>query len=324
MEKPANSIISKVLDNLGTKQEARVVAEWFATEEGCAYLQKRMDKEYQNYYKGEKLTFPLEDSLFQSIEQKIGRRKQHYILLKIAAVLIPILLFSLAAWYINAKINPFGNTTLTTVTTENGERSHLIFQDGTHVYLNPKTTLKFPQQFALSKRVVNLNGEAYFDVAPNRSRPFIIEMKNTSIAVLGTAFNVYSYAEDDEIKITLDKGSIAFKTPNNKGCKLEAGQELYYDKTNKKIMVANMLNQSIREQGKDALIVLKNSSLENVVKVLHRWYNKSFVIKDSLAMQYTYTTSFRNASLPKILEELEKLTPVQFSMQNDTIFITTQ
>lgn len=81
-----------------------------------------------------------------------------------------------------------------------------MFQNGTHVYLNPETTITFPKKFGFSKRKITLNGKVYFDVAKNANRPFVVNLGNTSINVLGTSSKVKSYTYEPDIEVILDNG----------------------------------------------------------------------------------------------------------------------
>lgn len=320
MKKPEETIINKVLDNLATKEEAKKVAKWFAMEEGLAYLQKRMDKEYK-----EKINtdyFHTEEKVYASIERKVGRRKRFLNIFRITAILIPFMILSASLWYLNRHIHLFGKQEVVSIATAIGEKTQVVFQDGTKVYLSPKTTLHFPKKFGLTERTVFLNGEAYFDVARNKLRPFSVNMKNTNIKVLGTAFNVKSFDEEREVVIALEEGDIEFNTANKEHQKLEAGEQLRYNKESQEITIDRRKNATINYGGgKNAIIMFNDSSISTVIKTLKRWYAKPFVIQDTLVHRYSYTTSFKNATLADILKELETIAPVQFELHNDTIFV---
>lgn len=321
MKKPEDSIIDRVLDNLATKEEARKVAKWFAMEEGFTYLQERMDREYQEKTNAD--YSQTEETVYKAIRRKTHRQKRFLNIFRITAILIPFMILSASLWYLNRHIHLFGKQEVVSIATAIGEKTQVVFQDGTKVYLSPKTTLRFPKKFGLTERTVFLNGEAYFDVAKSKIRPFFINMKSTNIKVLGTAFNVKSFDEESEVAISLEEGHIEFNTANEKSQELVAGEQLKYDKESGKVTVQRKKTTTMDYgKGKNTIITFDNSNINAVAKTLNRWYAKPLVIQDTLVQRYTYTTSFKNAQLLHILRELETIAPVHFTLQNDTIFVS--
>lgn len=317
MEKPSKDIIDRVINNKGTHEEAISTVKWFATTEGSSYLEERMDNEYL-----EEKNRGLEKQLYNSIQSRIRKKEKYSTLFKVAAVLIPLIFSLVFVWHITSKINLLGDAPVETIVTRTKEKTHLVFQDGTEVFISPETTLDFPKKFGLSERKISLNGEAYFKVAKNSNRPFIIEMKGTSIKVLGTSFFVKSYDKDEEIDIILEEGSIDFRIGDDRNNVLIAGQQLKYNKVNNELVVKETNNVDNYNNWKNNTIIFNNDGLKNVLKTLSRWYDKKFVIEDKSIIKFTYTTTFYDASLTDILEEMEEVSPIKFSIKGDTIFVS--
>lgn len=314
MTKPSDKIIDDVLNNTATKEQAQQVALWFATAEGQAYLKNSMDSLYYKKDQHDDIEF---------IEKEIilpARKKQRRIrLYRAAAVILPFLVLSISMWYLSNRAPIFDSSELQTITTAKGETSQIILQDGTQVFLKPDTRISFPEKMGLFQRNVNLKGEAYFVVSSDPNRPFLVQLGDASIEVLGTSFNVSSYPDGDQINVVLDHGSIAFSTDANKE-KLIAGQGLKFNKQSGDVSLfkAEEINYHL---GKDTVLIFKDEALEDILVTLNRWYDVSFIVQDPLVNKLRYTTTFKNNSLEEILNELEAVSPVAFSKTKDTIFV---
>ncbi len=321
MKKPSEDKIDSVLNNWGTKEEANFVAKWFATDEGQLYLGKRMDSEYSERKIKDVSSCSMTGKSIDTIFRNSQRKKRYLTVFRVAAVLIPFFILSGAIYLLNTNIDLLGTSNLKTVTTRKKEKMHMVFQDGTEVFLAPETTLKFPEKFGLTKRNIALNGEAFFKVAKNTYRPFIVDMKGSNIEVLGTSFLVKSYNDDDDIDILLEEGSVNFSTGTNSSL-LKAGQKLKYSKKTGVLTVKENEDSGNYKNWRNNIIVFNNNKLAVVLKTLNRWYGKNFVIKDKEITKFTYTTTFYDAPLDAILQEIEEVSPIQFSSKNDSIFVS--
>lgn len=152
-----------------------------------------------------------------------------------------------------------------------GEYS-LTLADGTKVWMNADSKLKYPISFLEDRRVVYLEGEAYFEVAKDASKPFIVSTTSGDISVLGTQFNVKNYAEDKTIYTTLVEGSVLFRGTTNRETILAPGQQIifspeYGTQELKQVNVNNFISW------KDNLFQFEELSLEDIMKTLSRWYD---------------------------------------------------
>lgn len=186
------------------------------------------------------------------------------------------------------------------------------FQDGTRVYINSDSWLKYPKKFGLSKREVFLVGEAYFVVAKNKKRPFIVNLNGPSVHVLGTSFDVQAYPENKDIVICLDEGHVNLTLSSAKEYPLLPGEKLIYNKESDQCRIIKNDHSKQVSMWKDNVISFKDTPLTEVVKVLNRWYNVNFKIEDEQASKYVYTLTSDNTILEKVLQDLEKIAPVKF------------
>lgn len=164
----------------------------------------------------------------------------------------------------------------------------------------------------MSKREVFLVGEAYFVVAKNKKRPFIVNLNGPSVHVLGTSFDVQAYPENKDIVIYLDEGHVNLTLSSAKEYPLLPGEKLIYNKESDQCRIIKNDHSKQVSMWKDNVISFKDTPLAEVVKVLNRWYNVNFKIEDEQASKYVYTLTSDNTILEKVLQDLEKIAPVKF------------
>lgn len=191
------------------------------------------------------------------------------------------------------------------VKTNPGMMTSLTLPDGTLVYLNSESTLSYPSRFDGDTRNVTLKGEAYFEVAKNPEKKFIVSTSHQSqIEVLGTHFNVEAYEKEDRISATLVEGKIGFiyKSDNvSKKVLMDPGQKLVYDSKDKKVQLYATSGES-EIAWKEGKIIFRNTPLEEGLRMLEKRYNVEFIIKNDRLKGDSFTGTFTNQRLERILE----------------------
>ena len=318
--------MKKVIAENASKREAREVVAWFSDSiEGQQVLSDMIDRDAylmeSDPHTGQSFTPLQSDLLFTRIERKIRFSRMHRFSLRVAAVLLPLLLITGSAWYINSRTSLFEGTTYTEIYVPKGEDARIFFQDGTEVFLNADTRIRYPERFGLLRREVWLDGEAYFVVKENKRRPFEVHSQNTTVEVLGTSFNVNSYRESEKIRVTLDEGSIAFRTQHN-GYTLSPGQQAEYDKITGQLVVTNLMHPSNQSLWKHNTLYFYDSPLSEVISVLERRYNVEFNLLTPEALTYSYTLTTRHQTLDSVLLEMQKIAPVRFTLREHSVDIS--
>lgn len=186
----------------------------------------------------------------------------------------------------------------------------LVLMDGTKVRLNAGSTLSFPTEFATVDRTVTLEGEAYFDVMPNHSKPFKVNAKHSQVKVIGTKFNVSSYPEDTRIITSLLEGKVEFHM-NEKRYRLKPGYEIVAD-SNKNRVEMKSFDQEQVMAWIDGYFVFNNMDLVSVMKHVARWYNISVTAPVAAPTKRIGGTFPNSASLDDLLKDLELLSGVKF------------
>lgn len=321
MNRPTDKQIEEVLAGIASPEDAKYVAEWFATEEGSDYLEAAMTRdseliknEFADLYVNHDIP---SKKIQEQIRKNIRMKKLKRICFRVAAVLIPVVLIVGLYIQLNSKVDLFGTSEYEEVVVDKGERIQIMFQDGTKVYINSDSKLRYPKKFALNTREVFLEGEAYFVVAKNKNRPFIVNLNGPAIHVLGTSFNVQDYPENKDIVVCLDEGNINLTLPTEKKYPVQPGERLVYNKENKQCIISKMNDMQRLSMWKQNVIVFKDTPLPEVIKVLNRWYDVDFKVEDEQALKYVYTLTSDNTLLEKVLMDLEKIAPVKFEYNED-------
>ena len=192
-----------------------------------------------------------------------------------------------------------------------GMRSRIILPDGTKVWLNAQSKLRYSVPFTGKNRSVYLEGEAFLDVVHNKRSPFIVNAANTTVEVTGTRFDVKAYPNEDFISVALQEGLVklsAVSGTESSTVEMKAGDFLSVEKGTKNIQngVGNIDKQIAWH---DNILVLDETPLEEVAVLLERWYGVKVFITDNELKKYKFSTTFENEPLNRVLELLELSSP---------------
>ncbi|MGE0090070.1 MAG: FecR family protein [Bacteroidales bacterium] len=183
---------------------------------------------------------------------------------------------------------------------KNSDRNEITLSDGTIVTLYPSSKLIYQKQFAANERKVKLLGEAFFNVTKNPQKPFIIEVQNTEIKVLGTSFNVNSNLINNQVEVFVETGlvQVTKKNGQEESVLIYPGDLVTVSK--------NSINQTRNTNTnivswKTKQIVFKEESLDNVITTLNKAYNTNITCNDTSIMNLKFTTTFRNQTLDSVL-----------------------
>lgn len=204
--------------------------------------------------------------------------------------------------------NPTGSSsgaiTYNTMKTPKGRQFRLILPDGSKVWLNAASSIKYPTVFTGPERVVEIDGEAYFEIEKYKSRPFRVKVNDaTTIEVLGTRFNVNSYEDEEAIKTTLMEGSVRINAYKNLRM-LKPGQQAIVTPA-QKIEVMNGVDMDKALAWKSGLFNFEDASLEEVMRQLSRWYDLQVVYEKEIPNIEFAGKMRRDVSLAGVLKGLK-------------------
>lgn len=220
---------------------------------------------------------------------------EHKPLLKIAASI----LFLIGISWISLSI--YNQSKIELIQTK-AFQSTEILPDGTTVYLNANSKIEYPMHFSSHSRKVKLSGEAYFDVAKDADRPFIISAKNTQIEVLGTSFNVMAHENSNKVEILVESGTVRVSQTNNSDRMiLTKGQFGFSNYTSLSKDVVKDLNYL---SWKTKLIHFNESPLTNVIDILNKTYASNIIIGNNVSSNFKLNAKFDKTSIDTILKSI--------------------
>lgn len=279
---------------------------------------KKQFAEYQNQHALLNLGHQLQDrtvgrqkyNRFMQKKQQVTLRKQLFRGLGYAAAILVLVVSSglLTYRYVQPQ-QPVASSTdvMNTLYTPAGQRAQLILQDGTEVWLNAKSRLTYPAHFSGDSRKVAIEGEAFFKVAKDPSRPFIVSTHDVDMKVLGTQFNVCSYPESGYVQTSLLEGSVCvfFPDKENEGIILNPDQQVTVSNGKMEVEPIRLKEHFLWRNG---VYAFENEPLIDILKKLELYYDVKIIVKDTTLFKGTYTGKFRQRdSLDDVFRVLQQI-----------------
>jgi transmembrane sensor len=206
-----------------------------------------------------------------------------------------------------------------TVTTPRGGQFHITLPDGSEVWLNAGSSIRFPTAFPGSERRVELRGEAYFEVAKNAGKPFLVAAYNSEIKVLGTHFNIMAYDDEKEMNTTLLEGSVEV-TRGLESQRITPGHSAIINKGTGKLTVEDAdLEQAIA--WKNDYFIFDNENIESIMRKVSRWYNVDITYKGNMRDKDFAGTISRKKNISELLRMLELTGAVHFNVEERRITV---
>ena len=249
-----------------------------------------------------------------------GALSNQQILFRFAAVLIIGLLFGVLITTFYLKVEPAYITSVAPV----GSVSQTILADGTLVYLNAGSEIRYSPETNKGIREVFLKGEAWFQVEKNKRKPFIVHTPYYDVKVTGTQFNVKSYLSDPEITTTLEEGEVRVCSSDNfkltKTIVLKPGEQVVLNKESKKIFIKKVDTQ-LFTSWKDNRLMFLNMNLKELIVLLERRYDVDIDVINEEILKYHYTGTIKNESILDILEIIQHTLPIEYKIEGQKIII---
>ena len=208
------------------------------------------------------------------------------------------------------------------LTTPIGGEYSLVLSDGTKVFLNADSELKYPVEFSDGKRIVDLKGEAYFEVHKDSSRPFVVRMNGAEVTVLGTSFNVNTYGDDGQIYTTLVNGSVRVSSVKNGQAEvLKPGMQSVMDVQSGQLTVREV-DVEPYVAWREGRFVFRAMTLDLIMRQLQRWYDFEVFYQNSELKDYEFRGVIkRDMDLDKVLSVIKATTNVDFEVKGKVITI---
>ena len=239
----------------------------------------------------------------------------------VAAIVILTIGGTIGIWQISSSLKP---ETYFVCETPYGEKSKVVLSDGTVVWLNAGSTLKYSNKFNTANRKVELNGEGYFEVQRNEKLPFFVKTKDLQLQVLGTKFNFRDYPEDHEVVVSLLEGKVELNNllKKEKEAILAPDERAILNKTNGR-MTVETVTASNASQWTDGYLFFDEELLPDIVKELERSYNVTIRIANDSLNTFRFYGNFvrREQSIQEVLDALASTEKIQYKIEERNITI---
>ncbi|MDR1919412.1 MAG: FecR family protein [Tannerellaceae bacterium] len=268
----------------------------------------------------EKVWNRIQMHIHQSIKQIPLYSRVHMIRVATVAALFAFLAGTAITWGIlHYQALPPESQALV-VSTPPGQKTTLTLPDGTQVWLNSESHIHYPSDFNAGRRIVQLEGEAFFEVTKSAGMPFIVETKAVNVKVHGTSFNVKAYKEDINTTVALKEGKVSLLSAvtNNFIAALKPNEIAIIDKYNSyEILPCDAESESIWRHNK---LHFENLPAQEVWKKLERWYGVYINVENEKPEQ-TYRFTIKTETLTELLVLINKLTPIDYRLNGEEVNI---
>lgn len=209
---------------------------------------------------------------------------------------------------------------INTITTPRGGQYQVVLGDGSHVWLNAASSIRFPQAFNGPQRLVEISGEAYFEVAKDKSHPFIVQANGTKVRVYGTHFNINAYPNDNNVTTTLLEGSVQISN-NGQQVMLVPGEQGVSIKLGGAIKVSKAdLQQAIA--WKNGYFIFHDLSIVEVMKQVSRWYDVDIEYQDENVKNNEFGGAIsRYKSITELLDNMQLTRSIHYKIEGRRVII---
>jgi len=356
----------KYLKNECTAQELSSILSWMQDPSNAEQVKSLITDDWERFnidgedrsridVSFESLKRRLSQGITVDLDSYSSHNQNKYIIRKLiiriaASFVLPVVLGMLTYFLLHIKERD-GLQVINEISVPLGSKTVVLLGDGTKIWLNSGSSLKYPSKFSGKTREVILTGEAFFDVKKNARKPFIVKTSSLSIKVLGTTFNVKSYPEEGTIETTLVNGAVTI-TKNtdinfNAVVHLKPNQRATYIKEEGKLILADVEKKIVKDEPiveigqkrkekmilsenidivpftawKDDKLVFKNECFESLCTKLERWYNVKISIDDPELKKYHYTGILQKETINDVIEIIRLTMPFQYEVNHSVIDI---
>jgi len=319
-------LFEKFLQKQASPEEIETLIQWIKQNDS---FQNWLDEEWD--MASPQMEASLQQQLLKQIKEEVGLhskdllpakenkfRKIFLYTARIASVVILLLLTGLSVYYYTKNQQAIMPDMVVSV--EKGQKANIVLPDGTNVSINSDSKLSYGSRFNQKERVLSLEGEAYFEVAPDEKRPFIVETNNLNVRALGTSFNVKSYEEENDVSTVLMTGKV--EVTSDKDCIiLNPNERIVFDKQTGLMAKNNVDNAYDYANWKHNTLTFNGETFESIVYTLERYYNIQIVFESESLKKHRFRGTPSNTSLESILQILSLTSPLSYEVKDSVIIL---
>lgn len=318
-------LFDKFLLKQASAEKIQVLIQWLKSE---GSFQDWADEEWNAA--ASEMDTKLQRQLFGQIKEKISQidrtclpekenrpRKFYLWSARVASVILLLLMTGLSVYYytMSQMIMPD-----MIVSVEKGQKANVVLPDGSKVWVNSDSRLSYGSRFNQKERVLSLEGEAYFEVTPDKDRPFIVETDELAVRALGTSFNVKSYEEEKDVSTVLMTGKVEVTSDYDR-LVLNPNERIVFNKQTGHMEKSTVENTGDYINWKYNALTFNGETFENIVHTLERYYNTRIVFESETLKKYRFTGTPGNTSLESILQILSLTSPLSYEVRDSMIIL---
>lgn len=322
------NILQRYLNNDHTLKEHQQIKRWFRDDKEYTEIEQviteQLDKQFDQQTEKEPLTHiynRVAGNIWQKENQTSKIIRLRNIVLRVAAALVIGLFIGIYISSEKKDVEPVYYA----AHSPKGSVSEMLLPDGSIIFLNADSRIKYSVDGKDGVREVFLEGEAWFDVAKNEEKPFLVQTPFYNVNVTGTQFNVKAYPNDQLITTTLEEGEVAISASHKLKIQeevvLKPGEQISFDKTSKAFVVKTV-NTRWFTSWKDNKLILVNMNLDDFVVILERKYGVDIEVKNEDILNLHVDCTIKNESIIEILNVLKKTLPISYEIVGQKIEIT--
>lgn len=318
-------LFDKFLLKQASAEEIQVLIQWLKSE---GSFQDWAEEEWNAA--ASEMDTKLQRKLFGQIKEKISQidrtylpekenrpRKFYLWFARVASVILLLSMTGLSVYYytMSQMIMPD-----MIVSVEKGQKANVVLPDGSKVWVNSDSRLSYGSRFNQKERVLSLEGEAYFEVTPDKDRPFIVETDELAVRALGTSFNVKSYEEEKDVSTVLMTGKVEVTSDYDR-LVLNPNERIVFNKQTGHMEKSTVENTGDYINWKYNALTFNGETFENIVHTLERYYNTRIVFESETLKKYRFTGTPGNTSLESILQILSLISPLSYEVRDSMIIL---
>ncbi|MFY0653487.1 MAG: FecR domain-containing protein [Cyclobacteriaceae bacterium] len=328
MNKTIDDLIVKSLVEEVSQEDQEVLDKWI----GSNPRNRKIYSELKGYWQLNEKDYQIKDEVWQSIKEsaddfnntvKVKRRRFNPFLSIAAAFLVVATSTALIFSFLKSENSAEQQISMIKKKCPTGSKLIVRLPDGSHATLNSNSFIEYPSQFEGELRLINLKGEAFFDVIPNPSKPFVVKTKALNTTVLGTSFNVRAYHSEHKTKVAVASGKVKVELT-------ESEQPIHFVLNPSEMSIFNKTQGSfektkfdqLSELGwKDGIIYFNKTSFGEVKNILEKWYGVKIEVDGNINESFHYTATYNNQPLESVLEGMKFVQPFDYSIKGEVINI---
>jgi ferric-dicitrate binding protein FerR (iron transport regulator) len=314
-------IFEKYINNSASEEEIRQLISIIETNAG---LNRWFEEQIRNA--PAEINEDLKQRMFRNIQAQTETSQTNESRVKIAlkktlriaaAIALPIaLIYGLYHYQERDSIHQIDNNALV-ISAEPGEKANITLPDGSRVWLNSASQLTYSNTYNQKERLLQLDGEAYFEVAHDVERAFIVQCMDIKTEVLGTTFGIKAYKEDSLVSVVLIEGKVQV-TFANKTKIMKPDERIVYNKSNRKLS-NKTVNPTDFTAWRENRLRFENETLQDIAKTISRIHNIDYTFEDESLKSLKFTGSVDNTSIESVLNSITLTSPVKCMIKDSLI-----